>query len=179
MFSFFSLGRSKTLLKRAVLVCLTLGLLWAVLASCDSGTIGGDDVNIPGALPAELAGTWEDYDSFTIDTTTNPATLEYDGGGWGDYQGTIVFVSNYDSKSGLIIVEYTTGAPDTGKPFHSIYYLNLTSGTVSLNNTWQDNGGGDYNADTATLDEAKEKFTLGQMGNYMDVSQAPTYTKAN
>jgi len=180
MFSFFSRGRDKTLLKKALPVCLTLGLLWAVFAGCDTGTLGEDDVNIPGTLPAGLAGTWmTEYDSFAIDTTTSPATLEYGDGGFGfGYKGNIVFVSNYDSRSGLIIIEYTAGVPDIGKPFHAIYYLNLSSGTVELNNT-SDATREDWNADTATLNEARTKFTRGKMGNYIDAAYSTRYTKAN
>jgi len=169
MVSFFS----RVNVKRVLFAGLVLVLLAGFLGGCKNEV---EDVNEPGSLPSGLVGKWvTDYDSFEITTST----IKYDGGGYGDYAGNIRFVSNYDSKSGVIIVQYTTGAPDAAKPFHAIYYLNFTPGvSVELNNTW-DATRDDYNADTATLDAAKEKFTKGKMGDWIDVSYSTPYTKQN
>ena len=175
MFSFFRMKG----LKRVLPVCLALGLL--VLAGCPGG--GGDnDINIPGALPTGLVGKWEEptYNDF-FQITGSPETLAYDAnyGGLGDYVGNIEFVSNYNSSAGVIIIKYTSGAPDGTKLYHAIYYLDFKPGiSVSLNNTW-DATDPLYNADTATLQEAIEKFTKGKMGNWMDPSSAPTYNKTS
>jgi hypothetical protein len=181
MFSF----QQKKSLKRALLAILVFGLLAAFLAGCK--IIGELDINIPGTLPDGLVGEWfavdEGYgsDGFIITKTGSTITLEYDGGGpYGlDYTGTIRFVSNYDTKSGVIIIEYET-PPDygyeSGKEFHAIYYLDFKPETsVELNNTA--NSSEPYNADTATLIEAVSKFSKGNMGNYMDISVSTTYFK--
>jgi len=177
--SFFSFGRGKILLKKALLICLALSLLWAAFAGCDTGTVGEDDGNIPGTLPAGLAGTWEDFDSFTIDTTATPATLEYNDGGYGfGYKGNIVFVSNYDSGSGIIIVQYTTPPTEgyiNGRNYHGVYYRELTSDTVKLANTTNLS---DYSSvDTVASGDAINKFTKGKMGDYVDWSYVPPYVK--
>jgi hypothetical protein len=168
MFSFISSVK----VKRVLFTGLVLVLLVCISGGCKNEA-EDDNVNKPGSLPSGLVGKWVDYDSFEI----TAGTIKYDDGGYGfGYEGTIRFISNYDSKSGVIIVEYTTGAPLATKPFHAIYYLNLTGTTVSLNNTW-DATDALYSADTDTLDAAKEKFTLASMGNWMDLGMAPTYTK--
>ena len=170
MFSFFSQVR----VKRVLFTGLVLVLLAGFLGGCKTEP-ADDGVNKPGSLPNGLVGKWATaYDSFEITT----GAIKYDDGGYDyGYEGTIEFVSNYDSKSGLIIVKYTTGGNAT-KPYHAIYYLNFTTGTVELNNT-SDSTVADYNADTATLEQAKEKFTKGSMGNYMDFSYSTPYTKQN
>ena len=172
MFYFFSQGK----MKRFLFAGLVLFLLTALFGGCKLDG-AEDDVNQPGTLPGGLVGKWTTaYDYFEISKSANTEIVKYDDGGYGfGYEGIIKFVSNYDSKSGVIIIQYTTGAPDAARPFHAIYYLDFTGRTISLNNTF-DATAADYNADAATLEEAAGKFTKGNMGNYIDASMAPEYT---
>ncbi|MDR0376338.1 MAG: hypothetical protein LBH70_00930 [Spirochaetaceae bacterium] len=152
-----------------------------LLSSCELyGTVGGDVANIAGALPQLLQGEWayippgSEIASETYTITAE--TIEYGGNSGGDdigtgFTGTIRFVSNYSSGSGVIIIEYTEKpAYDkyNGLDFFGIYYRNLEAGSVQLANatTFPD-----YSApDTATLDEAVAKFTRMEMGRYVDWS---------
>jgi len=185
MFLFFSLGRGKLLLKRLLPVCLTLGLLWPVLAGC---SMGGEDYspNKPGTLPEGLVGIWaSDYgDSYTITAGTPategaagiPAGLKYDDGGYGfGYDASVEFVSNYTDFFGVIIVKLPDGL------FNATYYMNLITekpeeqikGAVRLADAVNLD---DYSSPaTETLEEAIRKFTLGRMGNF--VSEWGDYTK--
>jgi hypothetical protein len=161
---------------------MVLRVLWGfflilpvlVFSGCDLyGKPGGDDTNEPGTLPLQLQGEW----AFPPE---NPSehyriaadTVEYGYGGASpmDFTGAIRFVSNYSADSGVIIIEYTTLKPSydkyNGLPFFAIYYQNLRADSVQLANatTFPD-----YSApDTATLEEAKAKFTRGKMGSYVD-----------
>jgi hypothetical protein len=146
-----------------------------VLSGCELyGAIGGDGANIPGGLPELLQGEWV----YIPPGSTVPSeryvitgtAIQYGYGGGGsttDYRGDIRFVSNYDSASGIIIIEYTQqpAYPSyNGLPFFGIYYRNLKGDTVQLANAINP----DYSApDTATLQEAVEKFTRLAMGYYV------------
>jgi hypothetical protein len=155
--------------------CLALLLL----SGCELyGTVGGDDANIPGGLPHKLQGEWLSYqydnpsDSYTITGTE----ITYNGGVAispdYNYTGTIRYVSNYSSDSGLIIIEYTSKPSYTnngghnGNDFFALYYRNLKSKTMQMANTTL--LGPNTCVDTATLDEAIKKFTRMNMGNYVD-----------
>jgi len=171
MFSFFS----QVKVKRVLFACLVLVLLACFLGSCKNEV---EDVNEPGSLPDGLVGKWvASYgDFYEITRSNNVETLKYDSGYGSPSQGTIRFVSNYDSKSGVIIVEYTSGLTNANRPFGAVYYLDLTSTTAGLSSAW-DSTAADYDANTVTLQDAIEKFTKGNIGNYLDLSQVPTYTK--
>ena len=184
-------------LKRLVMVLLVVSFL----AGCDLyGKIGGEDTNIQGALPPLLHGTWifpssgNISESYIIDNAAvidNGAviangTVQYDGGASGNgtsYKGSIVFVSNYSSTSGVIIIKYTEAPAYSnaygiynGNPFFGIYYRNLKNNTVQLANSTNlgDNSG---SPDTATLDEAIAKFTRLNMVNYVDWSNVNPQSK--
>jgi hypothetical protein len=142
------------------------------------GKVGGDDANIEGALPYLLQGEWRyiptssgaPADSYVI--TGTALTYSYGGGGADtDYAGDIRFVSNYSADSGLIIIEYTVKPSYSGyngNSFFAIYYRGLSSNSVQLANTTVLPA---YTCpDTATLEEAKAKFTRMTMGNYVDWS---------
>ena len=139
------------------------------------GEVGEDDMNIPGTLPELLRGEWfysqpgvpSRSERYIIDKDT----VEYGYGGGEsemDYAGNIRFVSNYSADSGVIIIEYTvppTFQKYNGNSFFGIYYRNLKNNTVQLANAIN----ADYSSpDTATLEEAIEKFTRLKMGNYVD-----------
>jgi hypothetical protein len=148
-------------------------------SGCDlSDRTGGEDANIPGSLPFLLRGTWEykqpgntePAEQYTITDTA----IEYGYGGGSsvyDYAGTIAFVSNYDSGSGIIIVEYDPAKKPSYSRYNdgdfcAVYYRNLQSGSVKLANAINLS---DMSApDTATRDEAVEKFTRMKMGIYVD-----------
>jgi len=154
---------------------LTVFLL--LLAGCDLyGKVGGDDTNIQGALPERLRGEWTytppgsviPSEKYSIEETA----LQYGYGGGEsdtDYRGTICFVSNYSTDSGVIIIEYTESPfyqNYNGNPFGAIYYRNLTNETVQLANAIKLS---DLSSDdAATLEEAVGKFTRLRMGNYVD-----------
>jgi hypothetical protein len=148
-----------------------------LLSRCDLyGKVGGDDANIEGALPYLLQGEW----AFIPGTSGAPADgylitgnlIEYvyhgkDSAGM-DFKGDIVFVSNYSSDSGLIIIKYTvppTYSGYNGNSFCATYYRGLRANSVQLANATAFPA---YTcADTATLEEAKAKFTRMTMGNYV------------
>ncbi|GHV18837.1 hypothetical protein FACS189493_8450 [Spirochaetia bacterium] len=152
-----------------------------VLSGCDIyGKVGGDDGNIPGGLPFQLQGKWRSSpgDNYVITDTE----ITYDGGvgisGGTNYTGTIRFVSNYSPDSGLIIIEYTVKPAYSGyngKDFFAIYYKDLTANTMQMANATI--LGPNTCPDTATLEEAVEKFTRMQMGNYVDWSFVQPFTR--
>ncbi|MDR0473220.1 MAG: hypothetical protein LBH43_06075 [Treponema sp.] len=182
MFSFFSFDKAKK--------CFAVGLVLlaaaTLLGACDDPKTE-PGANVRGALPDDLIGKWVTlYDGFEITKSGNILTLEYDGGGFGDYTGTIEYVSNYNSESGVIIIKYTE-KPEfgykEGKNFHAVYYLNFKPGvSVEFNNTYDiavydPNDSTANNVDTGTLNEAIKKFTQSDMIKYMNVSMSMTYTK--
>jgi hypothetical protein len=141
------------------------------------GKVGGDDANIEGALPYLLQGEWAYIptasgapgDGYVI--TNNTIEYVYHGAGssiGADFKGKVVFVSNYSPDSGLIIMQYTdppTYPGYNGNAFCATYYRNLRAGSVQLANTTTFPA---YTCpDTATLEEAKIKFTRVTMGNYV------------
>jgi len=184
MLFYFSHKKAKS--KSVVFAALVLVLLTAFMIGCK--TESEDDTNIPGKLPATIISEW---DCLGIELYTIAAdTIEYEPGYKAAYKGTIEFVSNYSSDSGLIIVKYTTPPShtiwenfvDTGKPFHvngydytAVYYRNLTSSTVQLANVI--NLVNNSSVDTLTLDEAKTKFTKSNAGKYVDWNYVQSSTK--
>jgi hypothetical protein len=141
------------------------------------GKVGGGDTNIEGALPYLLQGAWayippgSEIASELYTITGETIEYGYAGGDniGANFKGIIRFVSNYRSDSGVIIIEYTE-KPDyplhNGLSFSAIYYNNLHADWVQFANVINL---GDYSAaDTATLEEAKAKFTRMNMGLYVD-----------
>jgi hypothetical protein len=150
------------------------------------GMVGGDDTNIEGALPSLLQGEWayipassgSPGDGYII--TGNNIEYVYHGTDniGADFKGTAVFVSNYNSSSGLIIIQYTvppTYSGYNGNSFCAVYYRNLRSQSVQLANatTLPLN----TCSDTATLEEAKVKFTRMTVGDYVDWSVVMPQTR--
>jgi hypothetical protein len=165
MFAFLSTVKVKRFLF-AGLVLLT----FAFLGGCNVN--GEDDTNYEGALPESIKKTWSSSgDGYIIGTNNFQYTSDYDGA----FTGVISFVSNYSANSGVIIIKYTN--PPThliwetdqpfydGKDFTAIYYQNLTGNTVQLATVVNLV---DYSSvNTASLEEAKAKFTRSQIGNYV------------
>jgi len=171
MFSFFS----QVKVKRVLFTGLVLVLLAGFSGGCKNEVA---DDSTTGLLSA-LLGKWvADFgDSYEITSSGGTETLKtsYDGTTVAS-QGTIRAVTNFNSSSGVIIVEYSSGHTNPNRPFGAVYYLNRTSKTVSFNSAW-DGTAADYDANTATLEQAIAKFTQAGMGNYVDVSYAVPYTK--
>ncbi|MCL2478280.1 MAG: hypothetical protein FWF22_02170 [Treponema sp.] len=194
MFFVFSQFRANG--KKFLLAGLVLVFLAAFLGGCSTDLKPEDDTNYYGRLPDDMVGKWvsdaQDYFNITGVSANNDTVTyfmpgySYDDGEGGqvdvpDFQttGTIMFVSNYDSGSGVIIVKYTDPSYYTGKsnPFHAYYYINYIPGTsAEFFDTW-DATRADYDADTVTLSEAVKKFTQGKRGNYCDISFHPVYLK--
>ena len=175
MFPLFSVAK----VKKFLFTGLFFLAMAAILGGCS--TDSEDDTNVPVSLPAALFGKWVSSfnDYFEITNAGGTQTITYNDGGYGfGYQGSIDFVSNYDSKSGVIIIKYTDNTnKNKTNPFHAIYYLNLTNTkSVEFNNT-SDIANNYADADTTTLNEAINKFTRGNMSNYMDLAWSSTYTK--
>ena len=182
MFSYFSQVKAKG--KKFLFAALVLVLL-AVFMGCKTESDPEDDLNYFGSLSSDFIGEWDSFyegvkvDGYIIAGTDEPGTIIYDDGGFGfGYEGVIMFVSNYDNKSGVIIIKYTDSTKKTKtNPYHAIYYRDYIPGTsVDLANTW-DATREDYDADTTTLSEAVKRFTRGTMGNWMDLATHTIYEK--
>jgi hypothetical protein len=163
---------------------------FAVIVLCSGcdlyGTVGVDDTNIEGAFPEALLGQWAFTPSgspvpaelYTIAKDSTGYTITYGYGGGSspfDYAGTVEFVSNYSSDSGLIIIKYTTKPTFTSptkyneKDYFAIYYRKLHSTWVQLaNTTVLPVSTAVTSPDVDTRDEAIEKFTRMRMGLYVD-----------
>jgi hypothetical protein len=154
--------------------CLSTGLLFTACSSDpDDGFVDDHKLN------SNLIETWESeyYDAYTITDTH----LSY---GYGadsvEYAGTIKYVSNFNSTAGVIIIEYDAEHKPTyydssenyGDPDHivlpkgdfiGIYYKDFKPGvSVQMGVAYAEGG-----AEKATLDEAKNAFTMGNEGTYM------------
>ena len=165
-------------------------LLALFFAGCELyGKIGGDDVNIQGALPELIRGEW----IYIQPGSSVPAeryiiegdTLQYGyGGGTHDtnYKGKIEFVSNFSRDSGVIVILYTeTPSYDkyNGNPFTAVYYRNMKKDTIQLANVINLANLDDEKscADTKTLEEAVLKFTRLKMSNYVNWANAQPQTR--
>lgn len=121
---------------------------------------------------ATVIGTWTSpYDMYLI----NKGNFVHDYGGQGEYNysGIIKEFFAFDNASGIIYFEYDAPNAAAGK-FNAVYYKELTAATVKMATAI--NGAPDYsNPATATLDEAKTKFTKEAVGTY--VTMWGSYTK--
>jgi hypothetical protein len=118
------------------------------------------------------------------------------------WAGEIVYAYRFTEEAGIIIIEYTDNDhkqqwsswtenpagtwtetllnPQPKGNFYGIYYNNLSGGVtrdiVFFSNTSDiENGYGP--TETETLEQAKEKFTLGNMNNYIDLTVSSPMTK--
>jgi hypothetical protein len=162
---------------RSFFACFTLAVI-LLFSRCDLyGKVGGDDVNIEGALPYLLQGEWAYIppgselasEVYTITAETIAYGYAGDNNIGTDFKGNIRFVSNYSGDSGVIIIEYTEKpgyALYNGLPFFAVYYRNLNDGWVQLANAI--NPDQQSAPDTASLEEAVAKFTRMKTGNYVN-----------
>jgi hypothetical protein len=149
----------RRIFSRVFAVCLVVTAL--TLSGCN--LFGPDNF---GSELGDLKGTWASAsDGYEISDTK---LIYKDDYGYG-FTGTIKAVSNFTTKAGVIIVEYT--APPTGSAeypyspagnFQGVYYQELTATTVQLANAYDPTG-----TETATLEAAKAKFTLDKAGDYV------------
>ena len=159
-----------------------------VFGGCDTGNSVGeiDDTNHPGTMPPSLLGEWgsgfgEKYvieeDAFQY---ISEDFLDNDVLWRMSYKGTIHLVSNYTGNSGVIIIEYTEKPSYPGfnnNSFTAIYYRNLGTASVQMANVIDQ---GDYSCvDTATREEAVQRFTQGRVGNYVDWNVVNPQTRVN
>jgi hypothetical protein len=177
--------------KRAKLIIgfFCIGIFLFLFVGCELyGKVGGANVNLPGLLPEMLRGEWsytqpgatEVAERYIIQKTTvtdnNNEDIEEDFIQYGmdtktntNYKGIVRFVSNYSETSGVIIIEYTekpSYAFYNGNSFFGIYYRIIDNDTIQIANSI--NPDGLSAPDTATLNEAKEKFTRFNMGTYVN-----------
>jgi hypothetical protein len=119
------------------------------------------------------------------------------------WAGEIVYANGFSEEAGIIIIKYTKKQiwpsgdwredpegsgnwvsdpldPQPEGNFYGIYYNNLAGGakgdTVYFSNT-NDQANNYGPTETETLDEAKIKFTLGSMNNYIDLEASSPTTK--
>ena len=115
------------------------------------------------------------------------------------YAGDIVYAEQWSAAAGVLIVKFYEGRevkwwsinnddqyPPVPNPeghrFYGVYYLNLGDGspgsTVFLGDTSDQSAGNLYGpTETATLEEAKAKFTQGNMNQLLDLSLGDPQTK--
>jgi len=174
MFSF-----KKVLIRRRTGAGIIILVLVLLFAGCSDG--GGGQTPSSGSS-VSLNGTWESYDSYTINTSSKK--IDYN-----DFKADIVNSPNYGAKSGVLIIQFTwyyeiiydenweivsEGETDNynGK-YGAIYWTDLTSDSVKMANaydttTWE-------HAMYDTIEEANANFTIDSTGDF--ISQWGTYSK--
>jgi len=171
MFSFFS----QVKVKRVLFTGLVLVLLAGFLGGCKNEVEDESTTGLPNALLGKWVADYGDWFEITSSGGTETLKISFDGTTVAS-QGIIRDVTNFNSESGVIIVEYSSSYSfNPARPFGAVYYLDRTSTAVSFNSAWDStdpNG-----AEVPTLAEAIAKFTQASMGNYIDVSYAVPYTK--
>jgi len=159
------------------LFCLSAAYLFTGCESGDNGVIVG--------LDPRLIGTWETefFEKYII-TDTHLTYTDFMGEVWG---GTIGYAARFNSNTGIIVIRYDgdkkqqwpiynasweiTGYHDTsGRDFYGIYFRNLTQNSFIPSNTSDQKDFGP--SETATLQQAINRFTLDNMPDWMDASFA-------
>jgi hypothetical protein len=174
-------------------------LLFALFLAFSACDLGGDYEAGPGLDP-RLPGTWKfegpnGTDQFVITATVNKSgyfgTMEW-GGDWGEgytehFAGDIAYAVSFTKSAGALIVEYFpgheqqwlywSGEQPTGK-FFGVYYVRLShdGGQVLLAAT-SDQANNYGPTETATLEQAKARFTEANMPDYIDLSVGDPQTK--
>jgi hypothetical protein len=171
MFYFFS----QVKVKRVLFTALVLVLLAGFLGGCKNEVEDESTTGLPNALLGKWVADYGDWFEITSSGGTETLKISFDGTTVFS-QGTIRDVTNFNNKSGVIIVEFSSGLTNTNRPFGAVYYLDRTSTAVSFNSA-SDSTAADWDANTATLVEAIARFTQAGMGNWIDVSYAVPYTK--
>ena len=185
MFSFF---KNKPFVKRAAFLAFALVLsAGLMLVSCDNGGGGGS-----GGGNLSLVGTWVyNYGSGEDKYIITDNSLEYVGG----FKGAIRHLEYFTPTAGVIIIEYDANGkqeywdysnwpaidgpyPPLGD-FYGIYFINLSSTSVQLANAADNGGDPYYRCEAANLNDAKAKFTAGNVGDFVDWSFVQPQVKQN
>ena len=115
------------------------------------------------------------------------------------FAGTIVYAESFSSETGIIIIEYLPGRKqkwiDWGKAnpgqnyfplrsdnpagnFYGIYFINLNGGGTRVFLACTNDQSNNYGpTETETLEQAKAKFTRGNMNQLLDLSVGDPQTK--
>jgi hypothetical protein len=169
MFYFFSQVKVKRVLFTGLVLVLFAGFLGG--CSVDPKT----EENTTG-LPDGLLGKWVSDNFGDYWEITGSGTIINGYGNDVYSSGIIRNVTNFNSSSGVMIVEFSSSYSfNPARPFGAVYYLNFTGNTVSPNSAWDStdpNG-----AEVPTLAEAITKFTQTSMSNYVNTALAVPYTK--
>ena len=176
MFSFF---RNKSLLRKTALLAFALVFSAGFLCVSCSESPDEDNVNA-GTVPE---GDWTD--DFGSGYRLTSSSFEYYTAGFeweGEvYPGSIVkgniTPQNFTSNSGVLIVYITSSdSPglDAGK-YMGTYYLNATDSSIQLANAYTETSSGWAPVLMNTLGEAKNTFTVDNVGTH--VSVWGSYTK--
>ena len=174
MFSFFS----QVKVKRVLFAGLVLVLLAGFLGGCKTEVEDEFTKGLPDALIGKwVSSNYGDWFEITRSGGTEILKISFDGTNVAS-QGTIRDVTNFNSESGVIIVEFSSGLTNANKPFGAVYYLDRSGTAVSFNSA-SDATAADWDANTTTLAEAIARFTKASMGNWIDASFAVPYVKQN
>jgi hypothetical protein len=193
-------------MRRAIFLLPVLGRVMGALLLTGCPMEDDPSESEPG-LNADLKGTWEfsgpnGSDRYVIDDTTLVYSSALPDEDFEEkWAGEIAYAYGFTEEAGIIIIEYTTGHkqvwsdwtqdpegnwvstpldPQPEGNFYGIYYTNLSMGVerdlVYFSNTSdQNNGYGPTEA--VTLEQAKGRFTLGNMNNYIDLTVSSPMTK--
>jgi hypothetical protein len=161
----------------------------------DDGAGIGLDPRLIGTWRMEFGGYYEEIDirsdgvlGGTDDTLTK--SNNYSGADATIFSGTIVYAERFSSSAGIIIIEYLPGrenswlywggASEPPGDFYGIYYLNLNSaGTEVFLADTSDQSANYGPTETETLEEAKAKFTQGNMNQLLDLNVGDPQHKVN
>ena len=167
--------------KSFLFVGFVLLAMAGVLGGCDSDP-DPDPPKVSKLVPDGLLGKWNpdnlggDWYNITRSGTTE--TVNYGFGEDIQWGGIVRSVIAFDDQTGVIIIELNEiGYKDPAKLFTAVYYLNFTANTSVELNMVMDATAADWNADAATLQEAKDKFTMDDMENYIDLSYSSSYSR--
>jgi hypothetical protein len=180
-----------SLRKSPVIGAALTGLVLAIILFAGCNSDPGDDL-IAGLDP-RLVGTWKSaFDEVYEITETH---LTFDNGYGGSWGGTIEYAARFDKNTGIIIIQYDDadskqewamyGPPPgydflgyhdtTGKDFYGIYFRDLTQNSVVFSNTSNQT---DFSpSETVTLQQAKNRFTLDNMPDWIDISFAMPFDR--
>ena len=178
MFSLISTQR----VKKCFFMSFVFVLLAVFLIACDTDSGSEPGSNTATTVPNGLQGDWHPYNEggdwykITSTTLTNGYLEET------NWAGDVRHFNMFNGTTGVIIIELTNFgegmfAKDRAKPFTAVYFLNYTPNeSVELNGV-SDSSAADWNADTATLQGAIDRFTFDNMPNYMDIAWSTPYSR--
>ena len=170
----FSRRLARSIFYLCVLLCLSTAFLFTG-CSTDVNDVGSE------GLDSRLIGKWKSpFDEIYVITQTN---LSYESE-YSSWSGRIMYAANFNDNTGILIIQYDEDKKqqwtnwDTleditpmNRDFYGIYFRNLTQNSVVLSNT-SDQANNWGPSETATLAQAKSRFTLDKMPDWIDLSFA-------